>query len=115
MSLPPHRRRLARLLATLAALAVLPGCSGVVHTGPAGRIERAESLVCDAGCDDHRGGAAGRADPRLDLDTQADEALQVHLSSPVVPGLPQLNESLRAEVGAELEAYRLGAVRVGRR
>ena len=40
------------------------------------------------------------------LDTQADEALQVHLSSPVIPGLPLLNESLRAEVGAELEAYR---------
>jgi peptidoglycan/xylan/chitin deacetylase (PgdA/CDA1 family) len=40
------------------------------------------------------------------LDTQADEALQVHLSSPVIPGLPLLNDSLRGEVGAELEAYR---------
>ena len=85
---------------------MLPGCSGVVHTDPL-----AVSSVPKASCATP-GAIAAPAElpagliPGLMLDTQADEALQVHLSSPAIPGLPLLNESLRAEVGAELEAYR---------
>ncbi len=44
--------------------------------------------------------------PGLTLDTQSDEALQVHASTPVLPGFPDLNESLRSEVAAELTGYR---------
>ena len=85
---------------------MLSGCSGLVQTDPLATSSAPEPSCATPGAMTAAVELPAGLIPGLTLDTLADEALQVHLSSPVVPGLPELNESLRAEVGAELGAYR---------
>ena len=85
---------------------MLPGCAGQVHTDPLATSSAPEPSCATPGAITGAAELPAGLIPGLTLDTQADEAIQVHLSSPVLPGLPQLNGALRAEVEAELVAYR---------
>ena len=44
--------------------------------------------------------------PGLTFDTQTDEVLQVHVTTPVLPDMPVLNERLRQDAANDLTAYR---------